>query len=74
VSDRPLPTYSRQAAKRFRRRGRRLTRQLLDQAYAEYLCGLTPRNINDTINNINSNNENCSLNVSMLSPPSPLSP
>jgi len=70
VSDRPFPTYSRQAAKRFRRRGRRLARRLLDQAYAEYLRGLTSQStiINqDITNNENSNN-------SELSAPSPLPP
>jgi len=79
VSDRPAPnsTRSRQAAKRFRRRERRLARQLLDQAYAEYLRGQTTRNINDTAKDINSNNgnnsnnENYNLDVSVSSPPPP---
>jgi len=75
-----LPTYSRQAAKRFRRRGRRLARQLLDQAYAEYLRSLTPQSHNDTnnincndTNSINNNTEhqNCNLDVNV---PPPLSP
>jgi len=45
MSDRPAPnsTRSREVAKRFRRRGRRLARRLLDEAYADYLRGLTPK-------------------------------
>jgi len=60
VSDRPLsnPTRSRQAAKRFRRRGRRLARRLLDEAYASYLRDLVPQSDNSTN----------SLNISVPSP------
>jgi len=68
-----LSTYSRQVAKRFRRRGRRLARALLDQAYAEYLHGLTPR-INNNNSHNDSNNDNNSRVVSMPSPPPPPSP
>jgi len=65
-----LPTYSRQAAKRLRRRGRSLARALLDQAYAEYLRGLTPR-INNNNSHYDSNNDNNSRVVSVPSPPPP---
>jgi len=65
VSDRPLPNpaHSRQAAKRFRRRGRRLARRLLDEAYAQYLSGVPSLHNSDSINN--------DLNISV---PSPLPP
>jgi len=62
VSDRPLPnpTRSRQAAKRFRRRGRRLAHRFLDEAYAEYLRDLAPQNDNKQTNKSN---------ISVPSPP-----
>jgi len=70
VSDRPLPSpvHSRQAAKRFRRRGRRLARQLLDEAYAQYLSGLPSSQDCDSSNNINDNDDS---NISVPSPPPP---
>jgi len=84
VSDRPLPNLprSRQAAKRLRRRRKRLARRLLDEAYAEYLRSLAPRNnsnnnSNNSNNNNNSNdnnninNNNSSLSVSSSPPPLP---
>jgi len=70
VSDRPLPNpvHSRQAAKRFRRRGRRLARQLLDEAYAQYLSGVPSLHNSDSANNVNNNND---LKISVPSPPPP---
>jgi len=80
VSDRPAPnsTRSRQAAKRFRRRGRRLARRLLDEAYADYLRGLTLLNNNNNNNSNTNSNDNYSIhdnsNISMPSSPPPLPP
>jgi len=84
MSDRPGPNpiRSRQAAKRFRRQRKRLARRLSDEAYAEYLRGLTPRaNTNNSNNDNNSNNSNNDNNndnhssiVSVPSPPPPPSP
>jgi len=82
VSDRPPSnlSYSRQAAKRFRRRGRRLARRLLDEAYAEHLRGLTPP-INNNNDNNNTDNDDNSINhsnndnhIRVSVPPSPAPP
>jgi len=64
VSDQPLPTFtvSRQAAKRLRRRRNRLARRLLDEAFAEYLREIGPRD-----NHIPS----LSSNLSVPFPPTP---
>jgi len=69
----PNPPRSRQAAKRFRRRRKRLARRLLDEAYVEYLRGLTSRNTNNNNNN-NNNSNNDNYNHSSISVPSPLPP
>jgi len=62
VSGRPFSNQprSRRAAKRFRHRRNRLARQLLDEAYAQFLSGLS-----SSINNNNSNsNNNSNINSS----------
>jgi len=77
MSDRPAPNSirSRQAAKRFRRRGRRLARRLLDEAYSDYLRGLMPLNNNNNNNSNNNSNDNYNhSNISVPSPPLPPSP
>jgi len=55
VSDRPLPNPQPTDSKTFRRRGRRLARQLLDEAYAEYLRDLAPQNDSNQANSFNIN-------------------
>jgi len=71
VSDRPSSNQprSRRAAKRLRHRRNRVARRLLDEAYAEYLSGLTSHNDN------NDNSDHYSITVPSAPPlPSTSSP
>jgi len=74
VSDRPSSNQPRnhRAAKRLRHRRNRLARRLLNEAYAEYLRGLTSRNDND--NNHNDNNDNNQQHSSITVPSAPPPP
>jgi len=76
VSGRPssnLPR-SRRAAKRFRHRRNRLARRLLDEAYAEYLSGLTSNNDNNNNSSSNKSNSVPSIIVPASPPPPPPPP
>jgi len=66
----PNPTHSQQTAKRYRRRGRRLARRLLNEAYAEFLRDLALRNNNNQANSSNINVASLPPSIRSFSPPS----